>query len=76
VTLSVSTFKVPRIWSLLVAGCECCHQRNPNAAIRTMGPLLVAYLIFVEIVTFGPLLVLVTLLARVRREALRPYGMA
>jgi hypothetical protein len=44
-------------------------------ALRNMGSLLVAYLIFVEIVTFGPLLVLIPLLARVRREALRSYGM-
>jgi hypothetical protein len=45
------------------------------AALRSMGPLLVAYLVFVEIVTFGPLLVLVPLLARVRREGLRSYAM-
>jgi hypothetical protein len=45
------------------------------ATLRSMGPLLVAYLVFVELVTFGPLLVLVPLLARVRREGLRSYGM-
>jgi hypothetical protein len=38
------------------------------AALRSMGPLVVAYLVFMGIVTFGPLLVLVPLLARVRRE--------
>ena len=42
--------------------------------LRTMGPLLFAYLIFVEFVTFGPLLIFVPLLARVRREGLRSYG--
>lgn len=42
--------------------------------LRTMTPLLIAYLVFVELATFGPLLVLVPLLARVRREGLRAYG--
>jgi len=45
------------------------------AALRTMAPLLAAYIIFVEVVTFGPLLVLIPLLARVRLEGLRAYGM-
>ena len=40
------------------------------ATLRTMGPLLFAYLIFVEFVTFGPLLLFVPVLARVRREGL------
>jgi len=44
------------------------------AVLRTMAPLLIAYLAFVELATFGPLLVLVPLLARVRREGLRSYG--
>jgi hypothetical protein len=45
------------------------------ATLRTMGPLLVAYVLFVETATFGPLLVLVPVLARVRRQGLREYGM-
>jgi hypothetical protein len=45
------------------------------ATLRGMGPLLAAYLIFVEIVTFGPLFVLVPQLARVRLAGLRSYGM-
>jgi len=45
------------------------------AALRSMTPLLVAYLVFVEVMTFGPLLLLVPVLARVRREGLRSYGM-
>ncbi len=44
------------------------------ATLRSMAPLLIAYLLFVEMVTFGPLLVLVPLLIRVRREGLRSYG--
>lgn len=44
------------------------------ATLRTMAPLLLAYLAFVEFVTFGPLLIFVPLLARVRREGLRSYG--
>jgi hypothetical protein len=45
------------------------------ATLRTMAPLLAAYILFVETVTFGPLLLLVPLLARVRRDGLRAYGM-
>jgi hypothetical protein len=45
------------------------------AALRGMTPLLAAYLVFVEVMTFGPLLLLVPVLARVRREGLRSYGM-
>jgi hypothetical protein len=44
------------------------------AALRSMIPLLIAYLIVVEAVTFGPLLVVVPVLARVRLEGLRAYG--
>ena len=40
-----------------------------------MAPLLIAYLVFIEFVTFGPLMILVPLLARVRREGPRSYGM-
>jgi hypothetical protein len=45
------------------------------ATLRTMAPLLIAYLVFVEIVTFGPLTILAPLLARVRREGMRSYGL-
>lgn len=44
------------------------------AALQSMGPLLIAYLVFVEFVSFGSLLVFVPLLARTRLEALRTYG--
>src|SRR6201999_2037845 len=44
------------------------------ATLRTMGPLLAAYLFFVECVTFGPLLLFVPVLAAVRREGLQSYG--
>ena len=43
--------------------------------LRSMGPLLVAYLLFVELATFGPLLLMVPSLARAKREGLREYGM-
>jgi hypothetical protein len=43
--------------------------------LRTMLPLLITYLIFVEAVTFGPLTILVPMLARLRREAKRSYGL-
>jgi len=45
------------------------------AALREMAPLLIAYLVFVEAITFGPLLVLVPVLARARLAGLRSYGM-
>jgi hypothetical protein len=44
------------------------------AALKSMGSLLVAYLVFVEFVTFGPLLIFLPLLARARLEGLRSYG--
>jgi hypothetical protein len=44
------------------------------AALQAMIPLLVVYLVFVEFVTFGPLLIFLPLLARTRLEGLRSYG--
>jgi hypothetical protein len=44
------------------------------AALQSMIPLLIAYLVFVELVTFGPLLIFLPLLARTRLEALQSYG--
>ena len=44
------------------------------ATLRTLVPLLVAYLLFVELITFGPLLIMAPLLLRVRLEGLRAYG--
>ncbi|MCW3476591.1 hypothetical protein [Limobrevibacterium gyesilva] len=44
------------------------------AALQSMVPLLIAYLVFVEAVTFGPLLIFVPLLVRTRLEGLRSYG--
>jgi hypothetical protein len=45
------------------------------ATLRGMGPMLIVYILIVEVVTFGPLLVMVPVLARVRREGLHAYGM-
>ena len=39
-----------------------------------MTPTLIAYLVFVELVTFGPLAIFVPVLARVRRDGLRSCG--
>lgn len=43
-------------------------------ALQSMAPLLVAYLVFVEFVTFGPLLIFLPLLVRTRMAALGSYG--
>jgi hypothetical protein len=45
------------------------------AALQALLPLLLAYLLFVEILIFGPLVVFVPVLAKARRDALRSYGM-
>jgi hypothetical protein len=45
-----------------------------TAGLASMAPLLIVYLLFVELVVFGSLLVVVPLLARVRREGERLYG--
>ena len=42
--------------------------------LRSMTPLLIAYIIFVELVTFGPLLVLSPLMASARLQGLSSYG--
>ncbi len=42
--------------------------------LKSMVPLLIAYLVFVELVTFGPLVIFIPSLARARQEALRSYG--
>ena len=44
------------------------------ASLQAMLPLLVGYLLFVEIVVFGPLIVFIPVLAEARRDALRRYG--
>jgi hypothetical protein len=43
-------------------------------SLKAMAPLLVAYLIVVEIFAFGPLVIFVAPLAAARRQALRTYG--
>jgi hypothetical protein len=44
------------------------------AKLQSMAPLLIAYLVFVEFVTFGPLLLFIPPLVRARLEGLRSYG--
>lgn len=44
------------------------------AGLQSLLPVLIAYLAFVELVTFGPLLIFVPLLAGARLDGLRSYG--
>ena len=44
------------------------------AGLQAMLPMLIGYLLAVEALVFGPLLVVVPLLAHTRRQALRRYG--
>ena len=44
------------------------------SGLQTMLPLLVAYLLLVELIVFGPLLLFLPVLAGARREGLRAYG--
>jgi hypothetical protein len=74
VTLSIFPFALSCVLAAEIA-FRVQYEGMDLASLRNMGPLLVAYLAFVEIVTFGPLVVLVPLLARVRREGLQSYGM-
>ena len=44
------------------------------SALQSMLPALVGYVLFLEVLIFGPLLVIAPVLAAARREALRRYG--
>lgn len=74
VSLSIFPFALSCVLSAEVA-FRVQFEGMDLATLRTLAPLLFAYLIFVEVVTFGPLLLFVPVLARVRREGLRSYGM-
>ena len=74
VTLSIFPFAMSCVLAAELA-FRVKFEGMDLAQLRTMLPLLAAYIIFVEAVTFGPLLLLVPLLAQVRREGLRDYGM-
>lgn len=45
------------------------------AGLQAFLPLLLAYLLFVEMLIFGPLAAFIPVLAKARRDALRSYGM-
>lgn len=45
------------------------------SGLQALLPLLLAYLLFVEMLIFGPLAVFIPVLAKARRDALRSYGM-
>jgi len=74
VSLSIFPFAVSCVIAAEIA-FRVQFEGMDLASLRAMTPLLIAYLIFVEIVTFGPLAILVPLLARVRREGMRSYGL-
>jgi hypothetical protein len=74
VTLAIFPFAL----SCVLAGELAFHimfEGMDVPTLRGMGPLLAAYLLFVELATFGPLLILVPTLARAKRDGLRRYGM-
>ena len=73
VSLSIFPFALSCVFAAEIA-FRIQFEGLDLATLRTMGPLLLAYLLFVEFVTFGPLLIFVPVLARVRREGLRSYG--
>jgi hypothetical protein len=74
VSLSIFPFALSCVLSAEIA-FRVQFEGMDLVTLRSMGSLLVAYLIFVEFVTFGPLLIFVPVLARVRRQGLRSYGM-
>jgi hypothetical protein len=74
VTMAIFPFAVGCVLSAEVAFRARFEGLN-LAALHSMTPLLIAYLVFVEFITFGPLLIFVPLLARTRLEGLRSYGM-
>ncbi len=74
VSLSVFPFAMSCVIAAEIA-FRVCFEGLDLPSLRAMAPLLAAYLLFVEVVTFGPLLVVVPLLAGVRRAGLRSYGM-
>ena len=74
VSLSIFPFALSCVLSAEIA-FRVRFEGMDLVTLRSMGSLLFAYLLFVEFVTFGPLLIFVPILARVRREGLRSYGM-
>jgi hypothetical protein len=73
VSMAIFPFAVGCVLSAEVA-FRAWFEGLDLAAMKSMTPLLIAYLGFVEFVTFGSLLIFLPLLARTRLEALRSYG--
>jgi hypothetical protein len=73
VSLSIFPFAVGCVIAAEIA-FQLQFEGLTLSSLQSMIPLLAAYLLFVEFVTFGPLLIFVPLLARTRREGLRRYG--
>ena len=74
VSMAIFPFAVGCILSAEVA-FRARFESLELTALQSMTPLLFAYLLFVEFVSFGPLLIFLPLLARTRLEGLRSYGM-
>ncbi|HQT77229.1 MAG: hypothetical protein B7Z80_06000 [Rhodospirillales bacterium 20-64-7] len=74
VSLSIFPFAVSSVFAAELA-FRIVFESADSAALRSMAPLLITYLVFIELAIFGPLLVVVPLLAGIRRRGLRAYGM-
>jgi hypothetical protein len=73
VSLSIFPFALSCVLSAEIA-FRVQFEGMDIESFRSMGPLLLAYILLIEFVTFGPLLIFVPLLARIRRDGLRSYG--
>jgi hypothetical protein len=73
VSMAIFPFAVGCVLGAEVA-FRACFEGLDLPTLRSMAPLLVAYLLFVEFVTFGPLLIFLPTLLRTRLEGLRSYG--
>lgn len=74
VSLSIFPFALSCVFSAELA-FRVRFEGVDIPTLRSLAPLLLAYLVFAEFVTFGPLLLFAPVLARARREGLRSYGM-
>jgi hypothetical protein len=74
VSLAIFPFAVGCVLCAELAFRICFEGLSPPA-LQSMMPLLIAYVVFVEFATFGPLLIFVPVLMRARRAGLRTYGL-
>ncbi|HEX2940054.1 MAG TPA: hypothetical protein VHO91_03340 [Rhodopila sp.] len=73
-SLSIFPFAFSSVFAAELA-FRIVFEHADIAALRSLTPVFVTYLIFIELVIFGPLLVVVPAMARVRRRGLQAYGM-